>query len=77
MVDLTHILNHITLILFSHILTEHLDEMDQPTKSRAPRYSAAQWEAQKPNIERLYVTEDRSLKEVIQVLSTEYGFTAR
>ena len=47
------------------------------SKEGAPRYTAQEWEAQRINIERLYVKEDRPLKEVIQSLSQEFGFVAR
>jgi hypothetical protein len=45
-------------------------------KEKARRYLVKEWELWKLNIERLYVTEDRSL-EVIQVLKQEFGFIAR
>lgn len=51
--------------------------MDQAPKPKAQRYSKQEWEAQKTNIERLYVTENRPLKNVIQTLYAEYGFLAR
>jgi hypothetical protein len=41
------------------------------------RYTAQEWEAQKPTIERLYVIEGRPLKDVIEILSREFGFIAR
>ncbi|KUJ10075.1 uncharacterized protein LY89DRAFT_740473 [Mollisia scopiformis] len=50
--------------------------MDSSQKVKAPRYSATQWEAQKTNVERLYIEEDRPLKEVIQILAREFGFQA-
>jgi hypothetical protein len=51
--------------------------MNPISKSKRRRYSAKEWEEQKVNIERLYVTENRSLKEVIHVLNQDFGFTAR
>jgi hypothetical protein len=45
--------------------------------TRAPKHSAEQWEAQKPNIERLYIAERKSLTEVIGILARDFGFTAR
>jgi hypothetical protein len=45
-------------------------------KAKSRRYSAEEWEVQKINVERLYVTEDRPLKEVIQDLKQEFGFIA-
>jgi hypothetical protein len=45
--------------------------------TRAPKHSAEQWEAQKPNIERLYIAERKSLTEVISILARDFGFTAR
>jgi hypothetical protein len=45
--------------------------------TRAPKHSAEHWEAQKPNIERLYITERKSLTEVIGILARDFGFTAR
>ncbi|KAE8443786.1 hypothetical protein EG329_001380 [Mollisiaceae sp. DMI_Dod_QoI] len=50
--------------------------MESATKAKTPRYSAEQWEAQKINVERLYISEDRTLKEVIQILDHEFGFVA-
>lgn len=51
--------------------------MQSSLKSKAPRYSAVQWDSQKANIERLYIVEERSLKEVIQILAQEFDFQAR
>jgi hypothetical protein len=48
-----------------------------PASTRAFKHSAEQWEAQKPNIERLYIAERKSLTEVIGVLARDFGFTAR
>jgi hypothetical protein len=44
---------------------------------KAPKHSAEQWEAQKPNIKRLYIAERKSLAEVIGILARDFGFTAR
>jgi hypothetical protein len=46
-------------------------------KAKARRYSPEEWEQQKVNVERLYVTENRPLKEVIQILKQDFGFTVR
>jgi Clr5 domain len=46
-------------------------------KSKARRYSAQEWEVQKGNVERLYITENKPLKEVIQILERDFGFFAR
>lgn len=35
-----------------------------------------EWEAQRSNIERLYVSERRSLKEVMQIMASVYNFRA-
>jgi hypothetical protein len=51
--------------------------MNSAPKPGSRRYSTEEWEAQKVNIERLYVTENRPLKEVIHVLNQDFGFTAR
>jgi hypothetical protein len=45
--------------------------------AKSPRYSAEEWEAHKADVERLYVIEDRPLKEVINTLYQEFGFIAR
>lgn len=45
-------------------------------KVKSSRHSEAQWAAQKINIGRLYITEDRTLK-VIQILDREFGFKVR
>ncbi|CZR62636.1 uncharacterized protein PAC_12533 [Phialocephala subalpina] len=50
--------------------------MEASQKNKTPRYSATQWEAQKTNVERLYIEQDRPLKEVIQILAQEFGFEA-
>lgn len=54
-----------------------MDSAKVPHKAGAPRYPPEEWEQQKPNIERLYVIEDRPLKEVIQVLKQDHNFVAR
>jgi hypothetical protein len=51
--------------------------MNSASKNGRRRYSPEEWEAQKVNVERLYITENRPLKEVIHVLSQDFGFTAR
>ncbi|KAH8760153.1 hypothetical protein BGZ57DRAFT_905813 [Hyaloscypha finlandica] len=45
-------------------------------KAKTHRYSAEEWEVQKANIERLYLAENRPLKEVSQSLRDDYGFIA-
>lgn len=45
-------------------------------RSQARRYSLGEWEAQKPRIEELYVKEQRTLKESMDVLMDESGFVA-
>ena len=54
-----------------------MNSAEEPGKNKAPRHSNEEWELQKPNIERLYVEEDRPLREVIQVLKQNHEFTAR
>jgi hypothetical protein len=49
----------------------------QKGKEKARRYTPEEWEQQKGNVERLYVTENRHLKEVINTLEQQFGFTAR
>jgi hypothetical protein len=49
----------------------------QKGKEKACRYTPEEWEQQKGNVERLYVTENRPLKEVINTLEQQFGFTAR
>jgi hypothetical protein len=46
-------------------------------KSKARRYTNEEWEVQKSNIERLYVLENKPLKEVLQTLEQDFGFNAR
>jgi hypothetical protein len=46
-------------------------------QTTAPRYPHEEWEKQRTTIERLYVTEDRPLREVIQVLKQDHNFAAR
>lgn len=40
------------------------------------KYSPTEWEAQKPNIERLYLIEDRTVEDVITELNQQFGFVA-
>ena len=40
------------------------------------RYSKAEWEARKETIKRLYLDEDRTLKEVMAVMVQEHEFYA-
>jgi len=51
--------------------------MNSAPKSGSHRYPTEEWEVQKVNIERLYVTENRPLKDVIHILSQDFCFTAR
>ncbi|PMD22361.1 hypothetical protein NA56DRAFT_658274 [Hyaloscypha hepaticicola] len=48
----------------------------QKAKEKARRYTPEEWEQQKANVERLYVTENRPLREVINTLEQQFGFTA-
>jgi hypothetical protein len=48
----------------------------QKAKEKARRYTPEEWEQQKANVERLYVTENRPLREVINTLEQRFGFTA-
>jgi hypothetical protein len=45
-------------------------------KAKTHRYSTEEWEVQKANIERLYLAENKPLKEVSQSLRDDYGFIA-
>jgi hypothetical protein len=38
--------------------------------------SAQDWDEQRPNIQQLYLTEDRSLDDVIELMKTHHGFQA-
>lgn len=42
---------------------------------RRAKYDSA-WETHKPTIRRLYIDEGRSLKEVMEIMKTRYGFEA-
>jgi hypothetical protein len=46
-------------------------------KAKTRRYSTQEWEVQKINVERLYIGENRPLKEVMQILKDDFGFIAR
>lgn len=39
-------------------------------------FTVEQWEAQRATFTRLYVDEDRSLKEIVSIMAMEYSFTA-
>ncbi|KAN0098406.1 hypothetical protein V8E51_014069 [Hyaloscypha variabilis] len=58
------------------MMTSFVPIIPRAEKPKTRRYSAAEWEVQKSNIERLYVTEDRPLKAVIQVLDHDFKFIA-
>jgi hypothetical protein len=57
----------------------HLFPRDSQPKSKrkARRYTPEEWEQQKANVERLYVTENRPLKEDINTLEQQFSVTAR
>jgi hypothetical protein len=44
--------------------------------NRRGQLSAEDWEEQRPRIEQLYSTEDKSLDDVIKLMEREYGFRA-
>jgi hypothetical protein len=46
------------------------------TGNSSSRPPTTRWEVQRPVIERLYTTEGKKLKEVIQIMENEYGFHA-
>jgi len=56
-------------------MTSSINSALKADKSR--RYPAEELEAQKTNIERVYVTEYRPLQEDIRVFYQQYGFIAR
>ena len=45
-------------------------------RAQSQRHSAEEWEALKPSIEKLYVEEDRTLKDVMGVIGQEFGILA-
>lgn len=56
---------------------------DEPAAASSPTATAqrrgksdALWEAHKATIRRLYIDEGRSLKEVVEIMKTKYGFEA-
>lgn len=42
-----------------------------------PEAAAAKWEPHKAEIERLYLTEDKELKDVVTSMKQEHSFTRR
>jgi hypothetical protein len=46
------------------------------SRARARRYTVEEWEVQKLTIEKLYVKEEKPLKEVIGLLEQNFGFVA-
>jgi Clr5 domain len=48
----------------------------QPQAHVHGRYPKEVWESHKPTIKRLYLHERRPLKEVIQIMAQQYGFSA-
>lgn len=38
------------------------------------QHTLAEWEAQKENFVRLYITEDKSLNEVMWIMKTQFAF---
>lgn len=57
--------------------------MDAPVAASSPTSMAQRrgksdslWEAHKATIRRLYIDEGRSLKEVVEIMKTKYGFEA-
>lgn len=59
---------------------EVVDETPEPPTYRLPNRTAPSsmpddpWTAYKPIIERLYIEENKPLREVIQVMEAEHGF---
>lgn len=47
-----------------------------PDKLSSRQASQAQWNRLRPQIKRLYVDEDKTLKEVMSIMSTEHGHHA-
>lgn len=54
------------------------DDTDMSTPRSAPgkRIPSSEWEKKRPIITRLYQEEKRPLKEVMEILQREHGFTA-
>jgi hypothetical protein len=46
------------------------------TRDYAPRYTTDEWEAMKPKIQQLYVQDEKTLQQVINMLQRHHGFTA-
>lgn len=40
------------------------------------RHSAQDWQNQRTTFERLYITEHRTLREVVEIMERDYGFSA-
>jgi len=59
------------------MMDSSINSVKEADKTKGLRYPHEEWELQKTNIERLYIIEDRPLREVIQVLKQEHGFAAR
>ena len=54
--------------------SQNFPAMAAPRGSRT--YKADEWEAQKVNVERLYITEDLTHQQVIDELQRQYGLVA-
>jgi Clr5 domain len=52
-----------------------MDDWERSYKAREITHS--QWEEQRKLFVRLYVTEDRKLKEVRRIMAEDYGFYAK
>ena len=59
----------------SFVLQPLLSEL-QPQKRNPRVYTKEEWEAQKINIEHLYITKRKPLKVVAEFLENNYGFYA-
>lgn len=63
--------------LLDDVEPEGCQPVSQPARNaRAPVIDPAVWEFHRPEIQRLYFDENKTLKEVIFVLQNQYGFNA-
>jgi hypothetical protein len=46
------------------------------SQQNSHKYTPEEWEAQKGNVERLYLSEERMVDDVIVELKRQYGFVA-
>jgi hypothetical protein len=60
----------------SFLFTQNLNSASEAQHSATPNDTATEWDAHRSSFTHHYISEDKPLKEVMQIMASRFGFRA-